>query len=88
MFHNFSDVYIMYPAEVPDVPGEVAAEVMDALWQHLTMRRIPPDFSRSRTWTRTRSRSRTMRRTMRRTMWRTMRRTVMLAGLNGSDEIG
>ena len=30
MFHNFSDVYIMYPAEVPDVPGEVgAAEVTD-----------------------------------------------------------
>ena len=30
MFHIFSDVYIMYPAEVPDVPGEVgAAEVTD-----------------------------------------------------------
>ena len=30
MFHNFSDVYIMYPAEVPDVPGEVGAtEVTD-----------------------------------------------------------
>ena len=36
MFHNFSDVYIMYRAEVPNVPGEVgAAELMDALWQHL-----------------------------------------------------
>ena len=34
MFHNFSDVYIMY--RVPNVPGEVgAAELMDALWQHL-----------------------------------------------------
>ena len=34
MFHNFLDVYIMY--RVPNVPGEVgAAELMDALWQHL-----------------------------------------------------